>query len=346
MFGESDSESPRVPSPWDPVLSASPVSVDKVYYSPDAKFMPKLVAEAEEGNIEYKLHLIQPSPARFSRLVTQLKWRLLEGGGQAFYELGVADSGALIGLTPDDLAHTLATLRAMAAEIGARVVIVKQIEVVGMGVRAEDAREFTKKRKDKDKDRSAAKAKARARNIVDLAHPSSLTSVGASSFASTASATASSLASDSDSDVPALASSPSSSPSPAVLGLATPADGAVPEVIVELDEMFAMDPEPGVARTSPVPIPSPTQSAKALKRRIARDIRRAERQKALSDVGVGGEPKTRADELADALATSKVAEPPSPAPAVTEVTVPRMIVEAMVTRELDDDEAFLDFTRM
>ena len=33
------------------------------------------------------------------RLVTQLKWRLLEGGGQAYYELGVADSGHLVRLS-------------------------------------------------------------------------------------------------------------------------------------------------------------------------------------------------------------------------------------------------------
>jgi hypothetical protein len=58
-----------------------------------------------------------------------MKWRMLEGGGQAFYELGVADSGELVGLVPDDLRATLDTLHAMAAEIGARVVISKEIEV-------------------------------------------------------------------------------------------------------------------------------------------------------------------------------------------------------------------------
>ncbi|KAG8912749.1 hypothetical protein FRC00_003869, partial [Tulasnella sp. 408] len=49
---------------------------------------PKLVPEIEEGNVEYKLKLIAPTPARFTRLVTQLKYRLLEGGGQALYEIG------------------------------------------------------------------------------------------------------------------------------------------------------------------------------------------------------------------------------------------------------------------
>jgi hypothetical protein len=82
-----------------------------------------------QGNIEYKLQLLQPSPARFARLVTQLKWRLLEGGGQAYYELGVADSGALIGLPRAELEMSLETLETMAGEIGASVIVVKEIEV-------------------------------------------------------------------------------------------------------------------------------------------------------------------------------------------------------------------------
>lgn len=82
-----------------------------------------------QGNIEYKLKLTHISPARFARLVTQLKWRLLEGSGQAYYELGVADSGALIGLSRTDLEASLETLDRMAGEIGASVIVVKEIEV-------------------------------------------------------------------------------------------------------------------------------------------------------------------------------------------------------------------------
>jgi len=127
MFGESDSESPRVPSPWDSLTSVPPTPPrDKETLS---RGIPSLVPEAEEGNVEYKLQLLSPSPARFTRLVTQLKWRLLEGGGQAYYELGVADSGALIGLPRVELEASLETLEMMAGEIGASVIIVKEIEV-------------------------------------------------------------------------------------------------------------------------------------------------------------------------------------------------------------------------
>lgn len=136
MFGESESESPRVPSPWDslistPVSSSPATKPSLVSSSPLATtaIIPKLVPEADDGNVEYKLQLLSPSPARFTRLVTQLKWRLLEGGGQAYYELGVADSGALVGLPRAQLEQSLETLEMMAGEIGASVVVVKEIEV-------------------------------------------------------------------------------------------------------------------------------------------------------------------------------------------------------------------------
>ncbi|KAF8154808.1 hypothetical protein B0H34DRAFT_783861 [Crassisporium funariophilum] len=134
MFGESESESPRVPSPWDSLISSppSPIPGQARAHTPSplaVELIPKLVPEADDGNVEYKLQLLNPSPARFARLVTQMKWRLLEGGGQAYYELGVADSGDLIGLPREELEQSLETLEMMAGEIGASVIVVKEIEV-------------------------------------------------------------------------------------------------------------------------------------------------------------------------------------------------------------------------
>jgi len=131
MFGESDSESPRVGSPWDSLISSSPPSnkAELEVKTRISEYLPKLVPEVEYGNVEYKLRLLNPSQERFTRLVTQMKWRLLEGGGQAYYELGVADSGLLIGLSRNDLEQSLETLEMMAGEIGASVIIVKEIEV-------------------------------------------------------------------------------------------------------------------------------------------------------------------------------------------------------------------------
>ena len=48
-----------------------------------------LAREVEVGNVEYKLKLIEPTSTRFEQLVTQLKWRLAEGGGEAIYELSL-----------------------------------------------------------------------------------------------------------------------------------------------------------------------------------------------------------------------------------------------------------------
>ena len=47
MFGESESESPRVPSPWDVVLPSS-VPLDRAHYHKEELLVPKLAAEVEE----------------------------------------------------------------------------------------------------------------------------------------------------------------------------------------------------------------------------------------------------------------------------------------------------------
>lgn len=47
-----------------------------------------LPPEDAEGNVEYKLKLVDPSESRFEHLVTQMKWRLREGQGEAIYEIG------------------------------------------------------------------------------------------------------------------------------------------------------------------------------------------------------------------------------------------------------------------
>lgn len=77
--------------------------------------------EDESGNVEYKLQLLPPSVDRFDRLVTQLSWRLTEGGGTCAYELGVRDDGALVGITLDDMRQSLSYLCAMAQSVGACV---------------------------------------------------------------------------------------------------------------------------------------------------------------------------------------------------------------------------------
>lgn len=83
------------------------------YSSPSTTSLLKV----EEGNIEYKLKLLNPSSSRFEHLVTQLKWRLQEGQGEAIYEIGVADCGTLMGLNDEELTLSLETLLKMAKRL-------------------------------------------------------------------------------------------------------------------------------------------------------------------------------------------------------------------------------------
>lgn len=78
-----------------------------------------------------QLKLMNPSPTRFEHLVTQLKWRLREGQGEAIYEIGVEDSGSFAGLTGREFEATLETLKQMADRLSASVTLLRERQVDG-----------------------------------------------------------------------------------------------------------------------------------------------------------------------------------------------------------------------
>ncbi|KAJ3746992.1 hypothetical protein EV360DRAFT_89892 [Lentinula raphanica] len=126
LTGELERRSyPSIPHPHS--SSISPPSFTKCAIIPT--FITPLPPENDHGSIEYKLRLLLPFPARFTRLVTQLKWRLLEGGGRALYELGVGDDGELVCLDRKDMEETIGVLSQMAGELGARVWVLRQIRL-------------------------------------------------------------------------------------------------------------------------------------------------------------------------------------------------------------------------
>lgn len=86
----------------------------------------RLEPENEYGNVEYKLRLTDPTPERVERLVTQLKWRIREGHGEAILFLGVKDNGLFVGLTPEEIKLSLQTLERMSAKIGAKMTVVNE----------------------------------------------------------------------------------------------------------------------------------------------------------------------------------------------------------------------------
>jgi GTPase len=78
--------------------------------------------------VEYKYHLIAPCESRLQHLITQLKWRLQEGQGEALYEIGVSDDGTCRGLSESDLAASLETLNAMAAALSATATVIRRLQ--------------------------------------------------------------------------------------------------------------------------------------------------------------------------------------------------------------------------
>ncbi|RLE89257.1 MAG: hypothetical protein DRJ46_04950, partial [Thermoprotei archaeon] len=88
--------------------------------------MSQYPPEKEEGKTEYKLKLTRVSEERLEHLASQMKYRLSEGGGEAFYVLGVSDEGEPLGLTDEELEVSLENLRRVAARLGARVKVVRE----------------------------------------------------------------------------------------------------------------------------------------------------------------------------------------------------------------------------
>jgi len=172
MFGEDISESPRMPSPWQHISSSMPFesclmtqrlsqnTFSKSQESTSASqalenfkseaFNPiGLIPEVDShGHIEYKYRLAATRPERMAKLVTQLKFRLINGklpilyrflsplyhvsisgGGLALYEIGVLDDGRCIGLPADELITSLETLEQMAAELDASIEVLREIEI-------------------------------------------------------------------------------------------------------------------------------------------------------------------------------------------------------------------------
>lgn len=68
-------------------------------------------AEKFDGNIEYKLKLVDKKKDRMIQLASQLRYRMeQEGNGECTYHLGVADNGEIIGITEKEYTDTLLSL--------------------------------------------------------------------------------------------------------------------------------------------------------------------------------------------------------------------------------------------
>jgi GTPase len=70
--------------------------------------------EKDDGNVEYKLKLIDKTDERIQELATQMRFRCMEGNGECFYNLGVEDDGNLVGVTDEEYEETVNTLKIIA----------------------------------------------------------------------------------------------------------------------------------------------------------------------------------------------------------------------------------------
>ena len=64
--------------------------------------MNNLTPEKDDGNIEYKLSLCDIDDNIINKRITQMKYRLYEGNGEALYFIGVMDDGSLLGLSEEE----------------------------------------------------------------------------------------------------------------------------------------------------------------------------------------------------------------------------------------------------
>jgi GTPase SAR1 family protein len=87
-----------------------------------------LPPEVEEGNKEYKRYLINLSDIRFQQLLTQMKWRINEGNGKAYYYIGVEDDGSIFKLNNKQAGESLKNLKKLVLAVDGKIKSVDRIK--------------------------------------------------------------------------------------------------------------------------------------------------------------------------------------------------------------------------
>jgi GTPase len=90
----------------------------------------RIVAENDEGNKEYKLKLFDSGIENINHIVTQMRYRLDEGCGEAIYTVGVTDAGGVIGLTEEEFTKTKEILDVVVSKCGAVMTLLSEQKVV------------------------------------------------------------------------------------------------------------------------------------------------------------------------------------------------------------------------
>ena len=89
-----------------------------------------LSPENEEGNIEYKLKLLNVNQDRKQNLITQMRRRCIDGGGECIYILGVEDNGSMAGISGEESEETIRNITNIALENNYSISILSKKEIL------------------------------------------------------------------------------------------------------------------------------------------------------------------------------------------------------------------------
>ena len=84
--------------------------------------------EYDYGNVEYKLKLCDVNVQRIQELTSQMNFRLREGSGECYYEIGVEDNGNALGISKQELEISLSVINTIAINLGCQTKIMRLIE--------------------------------------------------------------------------------------------------------------------------------------------------------------------------------------------------------------------------
>ena len=84
--------------------------------------------EYDYGNVEYKLKLCDVTVKRIQELTSQMNYRLREGSGECYYEIGVEDNGNTLGISKRELEISLNVINTIANNLGCKTKIMKLIQ--------------------------------------------------------------------------------------------------------------------------------------------------------------------------------------------------------------------------
>ena len=76
------------------------------------------------GNIEYKSQIFIPNRYKFEKYSSQMKYRIIEGKGEAIYLIGISDSGKVRGLSIEKIDKTMETIHQIANNINSKIVLI------------------------------------------------------------------------------------------------------------------------------------------------------------------------------------------------------------------------------